>query len=262
MAPAAEAPEDDLALAYALMAQRAPEAIAAAYVRLARARMPSPEDLAESQPEPAPYVPAHARAPEAPRPGFEDAVWFRLDFGRNKNAEARWLLPMICRRGHVTKREIGAIRIFDRETRFQVVAGAVERFEAASAKNDGDGGRITRLEDGATSPAAAPRDDRPAPRPRPPRDDPKPFERRDEPKPFERPRGEPKPFDRPREGGKPYAKPREDAPLPRKFRDRAPAAAAPAWSPVEGAAAPDGAKKPYKGKQPHPKSKKKRKPNG
>jgi len=283
--PAAEAPEDDLAVARALMEKRAPEDIAAAYVRLARTQMPAPEDLAESEPEPQGYgrdqgrykergdrpergdryESRQSRGPERvepPRPGFEDAVWFKVDIGRNKNAEARWILPMLCRRGHSSKGDIGAIRIFDRETRFQVVAGAVERFEAASAKNDGDGGRITRLEDGATSPAAAPRDDRPAPRPRPPRDDPKPFERRDEPKPFERPRGEPKRFDRPREGGKPYAKPREDAPLPRKFRDRAPAAAAPAWSPVEGAAAPDGAKKPYKGKQPHPKSKKKRKPNG
>ena len=78
VAPAAEAAEEDLALAYALMAKRPPEAIAAAYVRLARARMPSPEDLAESQPEPAAYVPAHGRPPEAPRAGFEDAVWFRI----------------------------------------------------------------------------------------------------------------------------------------------------------------------------------------
>ena len=58
--------------------------------------------------------------PRAAAPGFEDAVWFRIDLGRNSNAEARWLLPMICRRGHVTKRDIGAIRIFERETRFQI----------------------------------------------------------------------------------------------------------------------------------------------
>ncbi len=179
VAPAAEAAEDDLALAYALMAQRAPEAIAAAYVRLARARMPSPEDLAESQPEPAPYVPARDRAPEAPRPGFEDAVWFRLDFGRNKNAEARWLLPMICRRGHVTKREIGAIRVYERETRFQIIAEAAEGFTDLATKGDSDGGRIVRLE--ANVPA--PRDERP------PRSRGKPFAKPkfDQPK-FERPR--------------------------------------------------------------------------
>jgi ATP-dependent RNA helicase DeaD len=165
---------------------------------------------------------------------------------------------MLCRRGHATKGDIGAIRIFDRETRFQIVANAVERFEAASAKDVGDGGRIMRLEDGAGSPNS----EGPPPRARPPRDDAKPFVKRaDGDKPF-KPRDDAKPFDRPREHAKPYAKPREDGPLPRKFKERAPTAG-PGWSPVENAAATgDQAKKPYKGKQPHPKSNKKRKPNG
>ncbi len=154
--PAAEAAEEDLALARALMEQRSAEDIAAAYVRLARTRMPAPEDLAESEPEPRAYVAARERPPEPPRPGFEDAVWFRIDLGRNKNAEARWLLPMICRRGHATKRDIGAIRVFERETRFQVAAEAVERFEAAVAKADGDGGRIARLADDAAPPPRHP----------------------------------------------------------------------------------------------------------
>jgi ATP-dependent RNA helicase DeaD len=162
--PAADADEDDLALARALMAQRSPEDIAAAYARLARARMPAPEDLADSEPEPI-RPPRAPGASEAPRPGFEDAVWFRIDLGRNKNAEARWLLPMICRRGHLTKREIGAIRVFERETRFQVVASAVERFEAAAAKADGDGGRIVRLADDAPPAEASPRGFRKGPKP-------------------------------------------------------------------------------------------------
>ena len=172
-AAAAATGEDDLALARALMAQRAPEDIAAAYVRLARSTMPAPEDLAEDAPAPAPYAPERGRdrersagwdrerdrrgpgpeaPPEPPRPGFEDAVWFRIDLGRNKNAEARWLLPLICRRGHLTKRDIGAIRVFERETRFQIVADAVERFEAAAAKSDSDGGRIRRIDDADASP--------------------------------------------------------------------------------------------------------------
>jgi ATP-dependent RNA helicase DeaD len=150
------AAEEDQATARALMAQRSAEDIAAAYVRLARSRMPSPEDLAESEPEPRPYSPARERTPEAPRAGFEDAVWFRIDFGRNKNAEARWILPMVCRRGHITKRDVGAIRIFERETRIQVVADAAERFETAVAKGDSDGGRITRVADDAPPPREAP----------------------------------------------------------------------------------------------------------
>jgi ATP-dependent RNA helicase DeaD len=150
--PASDAAEDDIAMAYALMAKRSPEAIAAAYIRLARAQRPAPEDLADIAPETRDFTAPADRFDAPPRAGFEDATWFRIDLGRNKNAEARWILPMICRRGHVTKREIGAIRIFEKETRFQITAEWAERFEAAATKGDVDGGRITRLEDDAPLP--------------------------------------------------------------------------------------------------------------
>ena len=159
--PAAEADEEDLALARALLEQRSPEDIAAAYVQLARTRMPAPEDLAESEPEPRPYAASGPRAEAPPREGFEGSVWFKIDLGRSKNAEPRWLLPMICRRGHVTKRDIGAIRVFDRETRFEVSAEAAPRFEAAVAKVEADGGRIQRLEAGDEPPPSR----RPSPAP-------------------------------------------------------------------------------------------------
>ena len=264
VAPADTAAEDDLTTARALMTQRSAEDIAAAYVRLARARMPSPEDLSESEPEPRSHAPAEGarfegrrqgrgeERIEPPRSGFEDAVWFRIDIGRNKNAEARWILPMLCRRGHATKRDVGAIRIFDRETRFQVTAEAVERFEAAATRNDGDGGRIQRLDEGAPAPS-----DRP-PRPRPAQRDAKPF--RKDHAPNDRPAPE-------RDAAAPqrplYHKP------PHKDRDQRPERRPPteqAWSPpLEGAApAGDGVrtKPPYKGKQPSSKPRKKRKPNG
>jgi len=166
---APDAAEDELAAVGALTAARSLEAIAAAYVRLARSRAPSPEDLSGSVAvEPRAYVPPEDRAPEAPRPGFEDAVWFKVDLGRNRNAEARWLLPLLCRRGHITKRDIGAIRVFDRETRFQVTAEAAERFEMAAEKGDADGGRIVRLPAGAPMPEARGRSERRAPFPRKP----------------------------------------------------------------------------------------------
>ncbi len=155
VAGADQASEDDRAVARALMVHRSAEDIATAYVALARSRTPAPEDLSETEPAYAPHAPSRAPAAaraDPPRAGFEDAVWFRIDLGRNKNAEARWLLPMICRRGHVTRTDIGAIRVFDRETRFQIAAAAVERFEAAVAKSDGDGGRIHRLSEGGPPP--------------------------------------------------------------------------------------------------------------
>jgi ATP-dependent RNA helicase DeaD len=211
--PAAEASEEDLALARTILEQRSPEDIAAAYVRLTRARMPAPEDLAENEPEPRSYAPTRDRterggrsndrgperdrgAPEPPRPGFEDAVWFKIDIGRNKNAEARWILPMVCRRGHATKRDIGAIRIFERETRFQVTAEAIERFEAAITKGDADGGRIVRLDDGAPIPRdTGPRDaQRDAPRDGPPQSRGKPYVRREGPPAATSPKSDAKPY--------------------------------------------------------------------
>ncbi|MBV9510220.1 MAG: DEAD/DEAH box helicase, partial [Caulobacteraceae bacterium] len=256
--PAADAAEEDLAVARSLLAQRSAEDVAAAYVRLARSRMPAPEDLSESEPEPRGYGARETRGrdrydrggeappPEPPRPGFEDAVWFRIDLGRNKNAEARWILPMLCRRGHATKRDIGAIRVFDRETRFQVTAEAADRFEAAAAKGDADGGRIIRLDVGAPMPQ-----DRPPPGARPPR-----------------------------EGGKPYGKARvsderaqpadreetrpRKPPFKKDWNAERGSASSESWSPSLEGAATEGArpKAPYKGKQPNPKPKKKRKPNG
>ena len=258
IAPAAESSEEDLALARTIMDQRSAEDIAAAYVRLTRARMPAPEDLAESEPEPRSYAPTRERpergargndrgndrgpdrdrsAPEPPRPGFEDAVWFKIDIGRNKNAEARWILPMVCRRGHATKGDIGAIRIFERETRFQITAQAVERFEIAITKGDADGGRITRLDEGAAIPRDNPRDGpRDAPRDGP-RDAPRDAQRN---APRDRPREAPRegPRDAPQDGHR-DGPPRGKKPFVR--RDSPP--------PHPGAPALDGAK-PYKAKKP------------
>ncbi|HBR84842.1 MAG TPA: DEAD/DEAH box helicase, partial [Erythrobacter sp.] len=98
-----------------LMAKMSPEDIATALVQTLRAEMPAPEELIANTPE------ARDRAKaERHRPGFEDVVWFRMSIGRRQNAEPRWLLPLICRRGHITRNEIGAIRIGQHESWFQV----------------------------------------------------------------------------------------------------------------------------------------------
>ena len=73
------------------------------------------------------------------------SLWFRLDIGRRNEADPRWLLPMICRRGKITKQDIGAIRIFDRETKFEVAEGAAERLIAASKRNEGEEYRLDFL---------------------------------------------------------------------------------------------------------------------
>ena len=86
-----------------------------------------------------------AAAPDGPRPGFEDTIWFRMDIGRRHNADPRWILPLLCRRGHITKNEIGAIRIAANETLFEVPRAVAGKFAAALKRTaggdaDGEGG--------------------------------------------------------------------------------------------------------------------------
>jgi ATP-dependent RNA helicase DeaD len=131
-----EASEDDLALARRLLADQpiAPEALAAALIKMLRAPLPAPEEIAEQRPE---RREVRREAPEAaPRGG--EGVWFRLNIGRNGNADPRWLLPFLCRRGHLTRQEIGRIRILGQETMVEIAPYAAERF-AAAARQAGDG---------------------------------------------------------------------------------------------------------------------------
>jgi ATP-dependent RNA helicase DeaD len=139
--PDGEIAEDDLSVARVLLSGDAPEVVVAALLRALRANLPAPEDLVETSPEPRQFN------ADKPRPGFEDTVWYSVNIGRSRGAEARWLLPMICRRGHITKFEIGAIRIFDAETRFEITRSAAERFDAAATGSLEDGLRITPLAD-------------------------------------------------------------------------------------------------------------------
>ncbi|ACL57879.1 DEAD/DEAH box helicase [Methylobacterium nodulans] len=120
-----ETSEEDRAMAQALLARCSAEDLAAALVRAYRARLPAPEEVTD------PGFPTGRPAParrDKPRAPLGPSVWFRLNVGRRDNADPRRLLPMLCRRGGVTRDEVGAIRIFERETKFEIRGGAAERF--------------------------------------------------------------------------------------------------------------------------------------
>jgi ATP-dependent RNA helicase DeaD len=130
-----EVDEDDLEIGRALLEQRSPEELAAALVRAHRAAMPQPEEMLSSGGND-----DNRRAQPAHREGFEDTVWFRMDVGRRQNADPRWLLPLLCRRGHVTRGEIGAIRISANETYVQIPSAVAEKFANAVQRTaDPDG---------------------------------------------------------------------------------------------------------------------------
>ena len=126
--------DEDAEIAALLLSELGAEKIATALARILRARLPQAEDVAD---------PGHgfarekfdpmaggankgARAHKEPMP---DAVWFRLDIGRTKNADPKWLLPMLCRKGGVNRAEIGAIRIFPTDTKVEIARSAADAFQ-------------------------------------------------------------------------------------------------------------------------------------
>jgi ATP-dependent RNA helicase DeaD len=82
-------------------------------------------------------------------------VWFRMSVGRRNNADPRWLLPIICRLGHVTKKEIGSIKIFDRETKFEIVKSQASKFASAVRKTNDEDISIEPAEAGPGKPREA-----------------------------------------------------------------------------------------------------------
>jgi len=166
-----ETTSDDLVLAQALLAQRSPEQIAAALARLYRARLPSPEDILDPgqssgrsrddrsrdkslrspRGDDRPVEPrSNKRKPSARHEMTEGGVWFRAAIGRRKNAEARWLLPMICRRGGIEKQDVGTIRVLDTTTEFEVSQQVAASFAAKVRRPDKeDNIRIEPLADAA-----------------------------------------------------------------------------------------------------------------
>lgn len=177
-----EIPTDiETALAKALQDGRSAEEIALALVRLHRARLPEPEDLAEDTGPPrredrerrpdrdhrqgrGPEVQERrwqrqGHAPEREgqrsqehretsrprRTEGREMVWFRLNIGRARNADPRWILPLICTAGGVSKAEIGAIKISERETRFEIAADHAEQFEELVRTSKNKQGQISRV---------------------------------------------------------------------------------------------------------------------
>ncbi len=148
--------EAERAEAEALLAGHEPVVVAAALLRLYQQRLPPPEAVSAA---PAPAAPRPVMGATTMEPG--DFVQFRVAVGRRDNADPKWLVPLICRAGGVTKRDIGAIRVFDTDTRFEISRQASAAFAAATAEMPAGEPRITPAGDGPM-PARAPFRPRPA----------------------------------------------------------------------------------------------------
>jgi ATP-dependent RNA helicase DeaD len=123
--PALEATvsEEDLAVAKQLAERFPAEKLAGALIGLLRSELPEPEDVSddgrmrnaqtfEKQSghtgertfrEPSERPAARSRSERGFAASEGDGVWFRLNVGRERNADPKWILPLICRVGHITK---------------------------------------------------------------------------------------------------------------------------------------------------------------
>jgi len=216
--------EDTLALGRQLLEKSSPEQVAAALIRLYQQKLPAPEDVYDDdrmkrQQESGKNDKGQPDVPYTDFARGGDMAWFRINIGRDKNADPKWLMPTICRLGHVTKRDIGAIKIFDRETKFEITEEMKAKFEAAIAQGLEDGVKIEpAVKPGPSEKPVSRWDKKPAggggDRP-----DKKPWKAREEggDKPAwkprdDRPEGAKKPWVKREDGDKPAWKAREDRP--------------------------------------------------
>ena len=257
--------EKEAELVARLMAEHSPEQIAAAFIRKARAGRSAPEDLRDVDDRPArkpreergerdwqdrpqraeraprdwgDREPREPREPRAPRPqreraSLEGAVWIAINVGRKKNADPKWLLPMLCKAGDIDRDQIGQIRINSGNTHVELTPeGAQRLFEnAVNGRLEGSlqafplEGIPEREDPGA--PPSRERDRRPdrPPASRPERSPERSYERKSDWNPAERaPRPDrsdrPDRGDRPERGERPAGKPYEKRAAPRSDRPR------------------------------------------
>jgi ATP-dependent RNA helicase DeaD len=157
----------ELPFVQTLLEQHGGEQVAAAFLRLHSAGRSAPEELLDVA---APSPVGRAKGPgrhdrpergerserpaqrEKRRQDFTGGVWFSLSVGSRQSAEARWLLPMLCRHGKLTKQDVGAIKVGPDETRVELAPQAVEGFLAAIGPSCIVDGKIavTALDGGPT----------------------------------------------------------------------------------------------------------------
>ncbi|HEX8952771.1 MAG TPA: DEAD/DEAH box helicase, partial [Polyangia bacterium] len=134
-----------VAMAEKLVADHDAVAVVALLVERALAGRPAGEKLtrvelrapAAAHPHPRAAAP-HGKPAAAGRSGATDGemVPFEVNLGAKDRAEANWILPLVCRRGGITRREVGAIRVARDRTYFEVARRVADEFAANAAERD------------------------------------------------------------------------------------------------------------------------------
>tara|TARA_B100001093_G_scaffold299700_1_gene285778 strand:- start:172 stop:1221 length:1050 start_codon:yes stop_codon:yes gene_type:complete len=117
-----EISEDERIFAKEILSRHSPEQIATALLRQHMSNQTAPEELLDEGPP---------SKPQKQDRNFKNSIWFSLSVGSNDDAEPRWLLPMLCRTTHLTKSDIGAIRVQPAKTFIELSADCVDKFNEA-----------------------------------------------------------------------------------------------------------------------------------
>ncbi|HGG56844.1 MAG TPA: DEAD/DEAH box helicase, partial [Nannocystis exedens] len=120
-------PEAMIEYAQALLDRYDPATLVARLVELARPVLPR---------EPMPYSEPARREPSDRKRRREEQqfVPFRIVFGAREGASPARLLATVCRRGEISGKQIGAIRIGEQESSFEVDASVAEAFLQRASK--------------------------------------------------------------------------------------------------------------------------------
>lgn len=82
--------------------------------------------------------PPREKRPRTERADIPGAIWIAINVGRKKNADPKWLLPMLCKAGGLERDDIGQIRINSGNTHVELTPqGAARLFDKT-----GESGRL------------------------------------------------------------------------------------------------------------------------
>ena len=204
------------AMAEKLLADHDAVAVVALFVERTLAGRPAGEKLtrvemhAPSSASSSSRGPGRAFGKGAPSSPSEEMAPFEVNLGAKDRAEANWILPLVCKRGGITRREVGAIRVARDRTYFEVARRVADEFAANASERDPRAPHVRITP--ATGPMpprsfspptghARPHDDRRPRDDRRPQDDRRPHEKRTHAKPH--PQAKPHAHAKPRPHGKP-----------------------------------------------------------
>jgi ATP-dependent RNA helicase DeaD len=125
---AASLAEFDRELGAKLLERLGPDAVAGLLASAERAKRPVAEELHESS---ALYARVDGEPRREPREPMKGGAWFRMNVGHAHQADPRWIVPILCRRGHIEKKHIGAIKIFTNETKIEIASEVADAFDKA-----------------------------------------------------------------------------------------------------------------------------------